>query len=85
MTERGLVMRVPAKMVECPYCGVPVSEKRLEKHKTVNCPKEPGRILSRRPKVPKRRGTPPPGSIVMNPERAAYLRYMNAQRDSMSD
>ncbi len=33
----------------------------------------------------KRRGGPGPGSIVMNPERAAFLRYMNAQRDSMSD
>ena len=35
--------------VACPYCGVLVSEVRLEAHKNMRCPKAPGDILGARP------------------------------------
>lgn len=81
-------MSILANILLCPYCGARVSDKGLEKHKASRCPKRPGGPVvnnaARRPKVRRRHG-PKPGSIVIDPEIATYLRYMKAQRDSLSD
>src|SRR4029077_1261613 len=62
----------------CPYCGCFVSKKRMKKHKkkheTVRCPSKHKRSILRVQEDPE-----------IHQARINYMRYMEAQRDSMSD
>ena len=39
----------PEPLVACPYCGVQVSEHRIERHKKARCPKAPPEVIAARP------------------------------------
>jgi hypothetical protein len=47
----------------CPYCDATVSEKRIEKHKALRCPKAPAEVVASRPPQPKRKISQPKRKI----------------------
>jgi len=45
-------MDATPNLVTCEWCNCPVGKKKIEKHKTLSCPKAPAEIIANRPKRP---------------------------------